>query len=121
MLLVTHEIGEALTAVTRIAMPTPRPIAIYQWLDLPGPKGRGTSAPELARLRQEIIRRITGWSRSGCHDNGVPQGDVIYWLLEHGKRLGNGHSPQSASSTTGGSEGARLHPAGARGEHGLSP
>ena len=46
--------------------------------DLPGPEGRDASAPELARLRQEIIRRITGYNQSGCHGNGVPQGNVIY-------------------------------------------
>ena len=60
VLFVTHEIDEALTVATRIAVLTPRPTTICQWLDIPGPAGRDASAPELARLRQEIIRRITG-------------------------------------------------------------
>ena len=60
VLFVTHEIDEALTVATRIAVLTPRPTTICQWFDLPGPEGRDASAPELARLRQEIIRRITG-------------------------------------------------------------
>ena len=60
VLFVTHEIDEALTVATRIAVLAPRPTAICQWFDLPGPEGRDASAPELARLRQEIIRRITG-------------------------------------------------------------
>ena len=78
VLFVTHEIDEALTVATRIAVLTPRPTTICQRFDLPGPEGRDASAPELARLRQEIIRRITGENRSGCHGNGVPQGNVIY-------------------------------------------
>ena len=60
VLFVTHEIDEALTVATRIAVLAPRPTAICKWFDLPGPEGRDASAPELARLRQEIIRRITG-------------------------------------------------------------
>ena len=49
MLFVTHEIDEALTVATRIAVLTPRPTTICQWFDLPGPEGRDASAPELAR------------------------------------------------------------------------
>ena len=49
MLFVTHEIDEALTVATRIAVLAPRPTAICQWFDLPGPEGRDASAPELAR------------------------------------------------------------------------
>ena len=78
VLFVTHEIDEALTVATRIAVLAPRPTAICQWFDLPGPEGRDASAPELARLRQEIIRRITGYNQSGCHGNGGPQEKVIY-------------------------------------------
>ena len=78
VLFVTHEIDEALTVATRIAVLAPRPTAICQWFDLPGPVGRDASAPELARLRQEIIRRITGYNQSGCHGNGGPQEKVIY-------------------------------------------
>ena len=77
VLFVTHEIDEALTVATRIAVLAPRPTAICQWFD-PGPEGRDASAPELARLRQEIIRRITGYNQSGCHGNGGPQEKVIY-------------------------------------------
>ena len=78
VLFVTHEIDEALTVAPRIAVLAPRPTAICQWIDLPGPEGRDASAPELARLRQEIIRRITGYNQSGCHGNGGPQENVIY-------------------------------------------
>ena len=44
VLFVTHEIDEALTVATRIAVLAPRPTAICQWFDLPGRRG-GTPPP----------------------------------------------------------------------------
>ena len=60
VLFVTHEIDEALTVATRIAVLTPRPTTIQTWYTLPGAEGREASAPELLDLRREIIRQITG-------------------------------------------------------------
>ena len=60
VLFVTHEIDEALTVATRIAVLTPSPTTIQTWYTLPGAEGREASAPELLDLRREIIRQITG-------------------------------------------------------------
>ena len=59
VLFVTHEIDEALTVATRIAVLTPRPTTIQTWFALPGQEGRDASAPELLEIRREIIGRIT--------------------------------------------------------------
>lgn len=59
VLFVTHEIDEALTVATRIAVLTPRPTTIQTWITLPGREGRDASAPELTEIRREIIGRIT--------------------------------------------------------------
>lgn len=59
VLFVTHEIDEALTVATRIAVLTPRPTTIQTWITLPGQEGRDASAPELTEIRREIIGRIT--------------------------------------------------------------
>ena len=40
VLFVTHEIDEALTVATRIAVLTPRPTTIQTWYTLPGAEGR---------------------------------------------------------------------------------
>ena len=59
VLFVPHEIDEALTVATRIAVLTPRPTTIQTWITLPGREGRDASAPELTEIRREIIGRIT--------------------------------------------------------------
>ena len=59
VLFVTHEIDEALTVATRIAVLTPSPTPIQTWITLPGREGRDASAPELTEIRREIIGRIT--------------------------------------------------------------
>lgn len=59
VLFVTHEIDEALTVATRIAVLTPSPTTIQTWITLPGREGRDASAPELTEIRREIIGRIT--------------------------------------------------------------
>lgn len=43
VLFVTHEIDEALTVATRIAVLTPRPTTIQTWITLPGREGRDAS------------------------------------------------------------------------------
>ncbi len=58
VLFVTHEIDEALTVATRIAVLTPRPTTIQTWITLPGRKA-GMPRPELTEIRREIIGRIT--------------------------------------------------------------
>lgn len=58
VLFVTHEIDEALTVATRIAVLSARPAAIQAVFQLPGPEGRDASSPELIEIRREIIRRI---------------------------------------------------------------
>lgn len=59
VLFVTHEIDEALTVATRIAVLSHRPTTIESWITLPGAEGRDASAPELSKVRQDIIRRIS--------------------------------------------------------------
>ena len=59
VLFVTHEIDEALTVATRIAVLTARPTTVAQWYSLPGPEGRDASSPELLELRRAIIHQIT--------------------------------------------------------------
>ena len=54
------------------------PLQSASGLTSPARRGGTPPAPELARLRQEIIRRITGYNQSGCHGNGGPQEKVIY-------------------------------------------
>lgn len=78
MLFVTHEIDEALTVATRIAVLAPRPTAICQWFDLPGPEGRTPpplSWPGAAKRSSGESLVITSL---GCHGNGGPQEKVIY-------------------------------------------
>lgn len=59
VLFVTHEIDEALTVASRIAVLSSRPTTIKEVLELPGKEGRDASAPELAEIRRHIIRQIT--------------------------------------------------------------
>lgn len=59
VLFVTHEIDEALTVATRIAVLSSRPTTVQSWITLPGPEGRDASGPELAQIRQKIIRCIS--------------------------------------------------------------
>lgn len=59
VLFVTHEIDEALTVATRIAVLTARPTTVAQWYSLPSPEGRDASSPELLELRRAIIHQIT--------------------------------------------------------------
>ena len=60
VLFVTHEIDEALTVATRIAVLSPRPATVREIIPLPGPEGRDASAPELSEIRRQIIHSITG-------------------------------------------------------------
>ena len=59
VLFVTHEIDEALTVASRIAVLSSRPTTIKEVIELPGKEGRDASAPELAEIRRHIIRQIT--------------------------------------------------------------
>ena len=59
VLFVTHEIDEALTVASRIAVLSYRPTTIKEVIELPGKEGRDASAPELAEIRRHIIRQIT--------------------------------------------------------------
>lgn len=58
-LFVTHEIDEALTVATRIAILSDRPASVCHSFTLPGAEGRDASAPELSEIRREIIHHIT--------------------------------------------------------------
>lgn len=58
VLFVTHEIDEALTVATRIAVLTARPASVREVISLPGAEGRDASAPELLEIRRHIIRAI---------------------------------------------------------------
>lgn len=59
VLFVTHEIDEALTIASRIAVLTSRPTSVKEIVTLPGKEGRDASAPELAKIRQHIIHQIS--------------------------------------------------------------
>ena len=59
ILFVTHEIDEALTVATRIAVLSERPATVKEIIELPGPVGRDASNPELGPIRQHIIQSIT--------------------------------------------------------------
>lgn len=58
VLFVTHEIDEALTVASRIAVLSARPTTVKEVIDLPGAEGRDASSTELAGIRQHIIRQI---------------------------------------------------------------
>ena len=59
ILFVTHEIDEALTVATRIAVLSSRPTTIQHIITPPDAEGRDASAPTLAPLRHQIIQQIT--------------------------------------------------------------
>ncbi len=59
VLFVTHEIDEALTVATRIAILSDRPASVCHSFTLPGAEGRDAFAPELSEIRREIIHHIT--------------------------------------------------------------
>ena len=59
ILFVTHEIDEALTAATRIAVLSGRPTTVREVISLPGQEGREAAAPELDTIRRHIIRSMT--------------------------------------------------------------
>ena len=59
ILFVTHEIDEALTAATRIAVLSGRPTTVREIISLPGQEGREATAPELDTIRRHIIHSIT--------------------------------------------------------------
>ena len=58
VLFVTHEIDEALTVATRIAVLSNRPASVKEIITLPGSEGRDAAAPELTEIRQHIIQAI---------------------------------------------------------------
>ncbi len=59
VLFVTHEIDEALTVASRIAVLSSRPTSILEVIDLPGAEGRDASDSEFNSIRQHIIHEIT--------------------------------------------------------------
>lgn len=59
ILFVTHEIDEALTVATRIAVISNRPTTVREIITLPGKEGRDASALELTEIRRHIIQMIT--------------------------------------------------------------
>ncbi|MCR4707397.1 MAG: ABC transporter ATP-binding protein [Clostridiales bacterium] len=62
ILFVTHEIDEALTVASRVAVLTDRPSRIRKEIELPGANGRDCSDPALSGIRQEIHRLVSGGS-----------------------------------------------------------
>jgi NitT/TauT family transport system ATP-binding protein len=58
VLFVTHEIDEALTVATRIAVLSARPTTVQEVITLPGAEGRDASDPELLEIRRHIIHAI---------------------------------------------------------------
>ena len=58
VLFVTHEIDEALTVATRIAVLSGRPATVKEIITLPGKEGRDASSDTLTAIRQHIIQSI---------------------------------------------------------------
>ena len=58
ILFVTHEIDEALTIASRIAVLSARPASVLKEIVLPGTEGRDASAGNLQQIRHEIIQYI---------------------------------------------------------------
>ena len=59
ILFVTHEIDEALTVASRIAVLSARPARIRKIIELPGQEGRDCAAPELTEIRRDVLRMIS--------------------------------------------------------------
>lgn len=59
VLFVTHEIDEALTVATRVAILSARPASVCHLFTLPGAEGRDATMPALVDIRREIIQHIT--------------------------------------------------------------
>ncbi len=62
ILFVTHEIDEALTVASRIAVLSRRPSTIQKEFELPGENGRDCASPGLTAFRQEIHALVSGAS-----------------------------------------------------------
>lgn len=58
ILFVTHEIDEALTAASRVAVLSRRPTFVREIIPLPGSEGRDASDPSLSDIRRHIIHEI---------------------------------------------------------------
>lgn len=65
VLFVTHEIDEALTVASRIAVLSARPTTVREVIALPGSEGRDASDPALAEIRRYIIHAIMGGTEKG--------------------------------------------------------
>ena len=59
ILFVTHEIDEALTVASRIAILSARPVRICKIIELPGQEGRDCAEPELTEIRRDVLRMIS--------------------------------------------------------------
>ena len=59
ILFVTHEIDEALTVASRIAVLSARPARIRKIIELPGQEGRDCAEPELTEIRRDVLRMIS--------------------------------------------------------------
>lgn len=59
---VTHEIDEAFTVASRIAVLSRRPSSVQKGLELPGENGRDCADPCLSTIRREIHALVSGAS-----------------------------------------------------------
>ena len=62
ILFVTHEIDEAFTVASRIAVLSRRPSSVQKELELPGENGRDCADPCLSTIRREIHALVSGAS-----------------------------------------------------------
>jgi ABC-type nitrate/sulfonate/bicarbonate transport system ATPase subunit len=58
MLLVTHDIDEAIYMSDRIVLMTPRPGAVERVIDVPLARPRDRNSPGFLRLRAEILEKL---------------------------------------------------------------
>ena len=58
VLFVTHEIDEALSVATRIALVSQRPSHVQEVITMPDGEGRDPSSPALYGIREKIVRHI---------------------------------------------------------------
>lgn len=74
ILFITHEIDEALTVASRVALVSARPLNVTEILTLPGKPGRNTEDPELEYYRKKIIAAVTNETKKQGEE--LQQGDA---------------------------------------------